>query len=70
VPYGQNVTKVECANHAAKCYWGRLEQLAKDYPAFRVRSGLTKSVIIKTTYGACCAIRKHSSTKDVAKLKI
>ena len=37
VPYGRDVKKVECANHAVKCYRGRLEQLAKDYPTFRGR---------------------------------
>ena len=25
VPYGRDVKKVECANHAVKCYRGRLE---------------------------------------------
>ena len=69
VPYGRDVKKVECANHAVKCYRGRLEQLAKDNPTFRGRGGLTKAVIKKIAYGARCAIRKHSSTNDVDKLR-
>ena len=34
VPYGMFVEKVECANHACKCYRSRLEQLAKDHPEY------------------------------------
>ena len=33
--YGRDVKKVECANHAVKCFRGRLEQLTKDFPSFR-----------------------------------
>ena len=32
--YGREVVKIECANHAVKCYRTRLEQLVKDYPSF------------------------------------
>ena len=31
--YGRDVVKIECANHAVKCYHSRLEQLAKDFPS-------------------------------------
>lgn len=69
VPYGKDVQKVECANHAVKCVRSRLEQLAKDFPSFRGRGRLTKSVIMKITHGARCAIKNHSKTNDVTKLR-
>ena len=67
--YGRDVDKIECANHAVKGYRSKLEKLAKDFSAFRGRGGLTKSVILKITYGARCAIRKHSETNDVTQLR-
>ena len=67
--YGRDVEKVECANHAVKCFRGRLEQLAKDFPSFRGRGRLTKSVIMKITHGARCAIRNHSKTNNITKLR-
>ena len=30
VPYGSFMQKIECANHACKCYCCRLEAFAKD----------------------------------------
>ena len=65
--YGRDVVKIECANHAVKCYRSRLEQLAKDFPSFRGRGGLTKSVIMKITHGARCAIHNHSTSNDITK---
>ena len=67
--YGRDVVKIECANHAIKCYRSRLEQLAKDFPLFRGRGGLTKSIIMKITHGARCAIRNHSNSNDIKRLK-
>ena len=32
--YGHFVQKVECANHAIKCYQNCLEALCKDYPEY------------------------------------
>lgn len=46
-PYGKEVEKRECANHAVKCYRIRLEQLTKDFPSFQGHGGLTKSVVLK-----------------------
>ena len=57
------------ANHAVKCYRSRLEQLAKDFPSFRGRGGLTKSTIMKITHGACCAILNHSIGNNITKLR-
>lgn len=68
-PYGKQVEKIECANHAVKCYRSRLEQLTKDFPSFRGHGGLTKSVILKITHGARCAICQHSVSNDINKLR-
>ena len=39
-PYGHDITKVECANHAVKCYQNRLEALCNDKPLYRGKHGL------------------------------
>ena len=67
--YGRHFTKVEYANHCVKCYKSRLEQLVKDFPAFKGKGGLTKSLILKLTQGARCAIHKHAQTNDANKLR-
>lgn len=69
VPYGPFIQKVECANHACKCYRSRLEALAKDHPEFRGKGGLTKRAIQRLTIGARIAIRMHSSTGNVQQLR-
>ena len=45
VPYGRDVKKVECSNHAVKCYRTRLENIYKDNPSFRGKGGLTKQLL-------------------------
>ena len=69
VPYGMFVEKLECANHACKCYRNRLEALAKDHPEFRGKGGLTKRVMQRLTVGARISIRRHSQTGNVEKLR-
>ena len=67
--YGRNITKVECANHAIKCYRNRLEALCKEKPHYRGRNGLTITTMRRITHGARCAIRMHSATGDVNALR-
>ena len=62
---GRHVQKVECSNHAVKCYRGGLEKLAKDNASFRGRSALTPSKIRQLAKGMKCAIVHNSTTKDV-----
>lgn len=69
VAYGMFVEKVECANHACKCYRSRLEQLAKDHPEYRGRGGLTKRAMQRITIGARLAIKMHSQTGNVRQLQ-
>ena len=67
--YGREIAKVECANHAVKCYRNRLEALCNDKPLYRVTHGLSKDMMKRITHGARCAIKMHSGTADVAALR-
>ena len=67
--YGRKITKVECANHAVKCYRNRLEALCSDKPYYRGKHGLSQAMMKQITYGARCAIKMHSTTGDVAALR-
>ena len=69
VTYGRRVKKVECANHAVKCYRSHLEALLKDNPQYQGRGGLTKVTVKRITAGARSAIRNHSQTGDVNALR-
>ena len=40
--YGYRVQKVECANHAIKCYQNRLEELCKSNPDCQGQFGLSR----------------------------
>ena len=60
--YGHLVQKLECANHAVKCYRSSLEKLAKDNSQFKRRNGLTSSKMQQLAKGIRCVIRNHSAT--------
>jgi len=64
VPYGRFVQKVECTNHAIKCFHGNLEKPAKEHSNFVRRNGLTAGKIRHLTKGMKCAIQQHSTTGD------
>ena len=67
--YGRLVQKLECANHAMKCYRSSLEKLAKENSQFKGRNGLTSNKMQQLAKGMRCAIRNHSVTSDVASLR-
>lgn len=67
--WGPMVTKVECANHSIKCYRNRLENFLQDFPKFKGKGGLTQRAIKRLTVGARCAIKMHSKTNNVQKLR-
>ena len=69
ISYGCHVQKVECANHAVKCYQNRLEALCKEHPYYRGCHGLSDARMKRITHGARCAIKMHSTTGDVAALR-
>ena len=68
--WGNMVTKVECANHAMKCYRNRLEKIVLDFPKYKGKGGLTKFIMQCLVVGARCAIKMHSKTGDVEKLRV
>ena len=69
VPYGRHVEKIECTNHAVKCYHSRLANIVKDNPSFGGSGKLTKHSITKITQAARKAITVHSCTGDVEALR-
>ena len=62
--WGYALKKVECANHATKCYRAALEKLAQDNPSYRGKGKLTESMRKCLTKAARCAIRMRSSEPD------
>ena len=68
VPCGSFIQKIECANHACKCYCSRLEAFAKDHTQFCGKGGLTKRAIQEPTVGARMAIKMHSRTGNILQL--
>ena len=67
--YGRDITKVECANHAVKCYRNRLEALCIDKPQYCGKHGLSQAMMKRITHGARCAIKMHSNTSNVTALR-
>ena len=43
--YGRKITKVECANHAVKCYRNRLEALCNNKPDYRGKHRLSRAMM-------------------------
>ena len=61
--------KVECANHAVKCYHSRLATIVKDNSEFAGHGKLTKGIIKNITQAARKAITAHSHNGDVEALR-
>ena len=64
--WGQAIKKLECANHACKCYRDALEKLVQDNP-YKGSRRLTKKIRQKLVSGARCTIRMRSYEMDVKK---
>ena len=60
VPYGTFIKKLECANHAVKCYRTALENLVHDKPSYKGRGKLTERMRKKLTKAARSAILMRS----------
>ena len=56
VPWGYAIRKLECANHAMKCYRTELENLVHDKPHNKRRGKLTETMRKKLTKVARSAI--------------
>ncbi|KAL9975222.1 hypothetical protein ACROYT_G012355 [Oculina patagonica] len=67
--YGSRVRKIECANHAVRCYRKSLHDLVEAHPEWKGRNGLSKMKIKKIAAGARAAMKMHSKTGDVEALR-
>ena len=65
--WGRYIEKLECANHACKCYRSGLEKLVQDKPSYKGKGGLTKKIRCRLTSAARCAIKMRSKEPDTTK---
>ena len=65
--WGHDIKKIECANHACKCYRSSLEKLASENAEYRGKGGLTTKMRKRLTSAARCAIKMRSKESDQAK---
>lgn len=65
--WGRYIEKLECANHACKCYRSGLEKLVEDKPSYKGRGGLTLKMRCRLTSAARCAIKMRSKEPDITK---
>ena len=62
--YGRSIKKMECANHACKCYRSSLESLVQNKPQYKGKGGLTMKMRKRLTSAARCAIKMRSKEVD------
>lgn len=62
--WGHAIEKLECANHAIKCYRGSLERLVEEKPRYKGRGRLTEAMRKRLTKAARCAIKMRSTLND------
>lgn len=65
--WGRYIKKLECANHACKCYRSGLEKLVQENPSYKGRGGLTKKMRCRLTSAARCSIKMRSKEADTIK---
>ena len=65
--WGRHIKKLECANHACKCYRSALEGIVVANPSFKGQGGLTKKMRQRLTSAARCAIKMRSKEPDKKK---
>ena len=64
---GCHIKKLECANHACKCYCSALEKLVQEKTLYKGRGGLTQRMRQRLTSAARCAIKMHIKETDINK---
>ena len=62
--WGYAIKKLECANHACKCYRGALEKLVQENTSYKGNGGLTEKMRKRLVSAARCAIRMRSREPD------
>ena len=65
--WGYAIKKLECANHACKCYRSSLEKLVQEHPSYKGSGGLTLKMRKRLVSAARCAIRMRSMECDKKK---
>ena len=65
--WGHAIKKLECANHACKCYRGALEKLVQDNSSYKGSGGLTLKMRKRLVSAARAAIRMRSKEDDKKK---
>ena len=62
--WGRAIVKMECANHACKCYRGSLEKVVQENPKYKGKGGLTAKMRQRLTTAARCAIKMRSQEEN------
>ena len=62
--WGYAIQKIECANHATKCYRTALEKLTQDNPSYKGKGKLTEAMRKRLTKAARCAVKMRSAESD------
>jgi len=62
--WGRAIEKMECANHACKCYRGSLEKVVQENPKYKGKGGLTAKMRQRLTSAARCAIKMRSQEEN------
>ena len=65
--WGYAIKKLECANHACKCYRSSLEQLVLENSSYKGSGGLTQKMRKRLVSSARCAIRMRRQESDPKK---
>lgn len=67
--YCRHVKKLECVNHAVRCYQMSFHDLVEAHSEWKRRNGLSQMKIKKIAAGARVAIRMHSVAGNVDALQ-
>ena len=62
--WGHAIRKLECANHACKCYRSSLEKLVQNNPSYKGSGNLTQKMRRRLVSAARCAIKMRSTEPD------
>ena len=62
--WGRAIEKMECANHACKCYRGSLEKVVQENPKYKGKGGLTAKMRQRLTSAARCTIKMRSQEEN------
>ena len=64
LPWGNDIKKLECANHAVKCFRTCMEKLVTEKSTYKGRGKLTEKMQKKLTKSAQSAILMQSQEED------